>query len=252
MPVQAILSDMEDIQQSIARVAPELDAIDASDLAPLNVDLVSATSIALGVADRVRSYRDRMAKLPEFDLTNVDKLVDYAKATYGLYLDNQPPPAPAEAEALMREASELRSKLLVWSVPLVAAGHFDEAAVARVRSGSGHKDIPADLIQLVTLYRRSWSEVQAICGVTEQDIERAAAQNCDVAGPDILSHTSAAIPRRGRDLDGDLVAVKPPRNQMQPSRKQVLASGDGRSRLASVTSKADFSVLAISTRLSSS
>jgi len=175
MPVQAILSDMEDIQQSIARVAPELDAIDASDLAPLNVDLVSATSIALGVADRVRSYRDRMAKLPEFDLTNVDKLVDYAKATYGLYLDNQPPPAPAEAEALMREASELRSKLLVWSVPLVAAGHFDEAAVARVRSGSGHKDIPADLIQLVTLYRRSWSEVQAICGVTEQDIERAAA-----------------------------------------------------------------------------
>ena len=34
MPVQAILSDMEDIQQSIARVAPELDAIDASDLAP--------------------------------------------------------------------------------------------------------------------------------------------------------------------------------------------------------------------------
>lgn len=136
---------------------------------------MSATSIALGVADRVRSYRDRMAKLPEFDLTNVDKLVDYAKATYGLYLDNQPPPAPAEAEALMREASDLRSKLLVWSVPLVAAGHFDEAAVARVRSGSGHKDIPADLIQLVTLYRRSWSEVQAICGVTEQDIERAAA-----------------------------------------------------------------------------
>ena len=70
---------------------------------------MSATSIALGVADRVRSYRDRMAKLPEFDLANVDKLVDYAKATYGLYLDNQPPPAPAEAEALMREASELRS-----------------------------------------------------------------------------------------------------------------------------------------------
>lgn len=175
MPVQAILSDMEDIQQSIARVAPELDAIDASDLAPLNVDLVSATSIALGVADRVRSYRDRMAKLPEFDLANVDKLVDYAKATYGLYLDNQPPPAPAEAEALMREASDLRAKLLVWSVPLVAAKHFDEASVASIRSGSGNKDIPADLIQLVTLYRRSWAAVQAICGVTEQDLERAAA-----------------------------------------------------------------------------
>jgi hypothetical protein len=37
----------------------------------MNVDLVSATSIALGVSERIVAHRERMAKLPELDVKSI-------------------------------------------------------------------------------------------------------------------------------------------------------------------------------------
>lgn len=197
MTVRSIVTDMEDVERAYARVVAELDKLDATDLAPMNVDLVSATSIVLGVSDRVRSFRDRMAQLPELDLANIDSLVDYAKATWFLYLTQQPAPAPAEAEALMAEATALRAKLLVWTVPLVASGHLSEELVGRIREGSGHKDLPSDLIALVALYRSKWAEVESICGVTEADLNRAAELGTAVFG--MVSRREQEAERPGND-----------------------------------------------------
>lgn len=159
--------------------------MDATDLSAMNVDVVSAASLVLGVAERIVSFRERMAKLPEFDLANVDKLVDYAKATWFVYLTNQPQLPPAELDARLREGAELRSKLLMWATPLVGAGHFDEPAVARIREGAGHKDLASDLVALVGLYRSKWDVVRSICGVTEADLDRAA-----VMGPNVFALVS--------------------------------------------------------------
>jgi hypothetical protein len=166
------LQDLEDAEKAYERVKAELEALPVEALSTMNVDIVSAASIALGVAERILTHRDRMAKLPEFDIRAADNLVDYAKATWFTYVNNLPAPEPADSAQLMNETAELRAKLLMWAAPLVGAGMFDQAAVAKIREGSGNKDTPSDLVALVGLYRSKWDQIKAMCGVTEQDLTR--------------------------------------------------------------------------------
>ena len=69
----------------------------------MNVDVVSATSVVLGVAEGVLAYRDRLAKLPEFDINKVDKLVDYAAAAWYVFITNLSTPEPGNLPALMEK-----------------------------------------------------------------------------------------------------------------------------------------------------
>ncbi|HKO48990.1 MAG TPA: hypothetical protein VJV79_14765 [Polyangiaceae bacterium] len=168
------LQDLEEAEFAYNRVKAEVEALSATDLAVLNVDIVSATSIVLGVADRILTFRDRMVKLPEFEIRQIDNLVDYAKAAWYLYVTNLPVPEPGDAANLIEEVAKLRAKLLMWAAPLVFAGKFDESAIARIKEGSGNKDAPSDLVALVGLYRSKWEEVKSMCGVTEEDLTRGA------------------------------------------------------------------------------
>jgi hypothetical protein len=168
------LQDLEAAELAFSRVKPELDALTQDELAPLNVDVVSATSVALGVSERILAYRERMAKLPEFEIRYVDNLVDYAKAAWYAYVTNLPAPDPQDMTQYMAEVTALRSKMLMWAAPLAGAGKFDETAIARIKDGAGHKDSASDLVALVGLYRSKWDEVKNMCGVTEEELTRAA------------------------------------------------------------------------------
>ena len=178
----SLVTDFEDVEKAYLRVSAELESFDSSTFTYMNVDVESATAIVLGVADQVLAYRERIAKLPEFDMVHVDKLVDYAKAAWFLFVTNQPAVAGKEADALIKEAGELRAKLLVWAPPLVAGGFFEEAAVARVREGGGFKDLASDLVALVALYRSKWQSVGTIVGVTDEELVRAAQLGTAVFG----------------------------------------------------------------------
>src|SRR5690606_22053271 len=174
MALSTPLQDMEEAEHAYERVRGEMEALSIGDLSTMNVDVVSATSIALGVSDRILSFRERMAALPEFDMRSVDNLVDYAKAAWYAYVTNLPEPDPLEAARLMEEVKALRAKLLMWAVPLVGSGFFEEAAIAKIKEGSGNKDAPSDLVALVGLYRSRWDSIEKICGVTEEDLMRGA------------------------------------------------------------------------------
>jgi hypothetical protein len=63
MPAALPLQDLEAAELAYSRVQPELDALPLTELASINVE-----------------HRDRIAKLPEFEIRYVDSLVDYAKA----------------------------------------------------------------------------------------------------------------------------------------------------------------------------
>jgi hypothetical protein len=165
---------LEDAEMAYERVKAELEALSADELSMMNVDLVSATSIALGVAERIVAHRERMAKLPEFNIRYVDGLNDYAKAAWFVYVTNLPAPEPGDGAQLLNEVVELRAKMLMWAAPLVGAGNFDAAAIARIKDGAGNKDAAGDLVALVGLYRARWEDVKSICGVTEQDLTRGA------------------------------------------------------------------------------
>lgn len=174
MASAAPLENLEEAEAAYNRIKAELDALNETELTPLNVDLVSATSIALGVAERIIGHRERMAKLPEFEIRYVDNLVDYAKGAWYAYVTNLPAADPRDLTEYMAEVASLRGKMLMWAAPLVGAGKFDEAAISKIKDGSGHKDSASDLVALVGLYRSKWEEVKNMCGVTEQELVRAA------------------------------------------------------------------------------
>lgn len=166
--------NLQTAEEAYLRVKDELEALPALELSPLNVDLVSAASIVLGVVERLRTFRSRMAALPEFLISNLDKLEDYARCAWYVYITNLPTAEPKETEGLLEEVQALRAKLLMWAEPLVGAGKFERAAIDRVKEGAGHKDAPSDVVALVGLYRARWAEIENMCGVTEQDLERGA------------------------------------------------------------------------------
>jgi hypothetical protein len=173
-PPASPIEELEDAELAYKRVEPEALALGAGELTALNVDVVSATSIILGVARRVLGYRARMAMLPEFDIRDVDALVDRAKAALFATVTNLPPPEPKELEALLLECRTLRRHLLSWAGPLAEMQKFDRAALAQIKRGSGKKDVASDVVALVSLYRSKWDEVRTMCGVTEADLDRGA------------------------------------------------------------------------------
>lgn len=176
MPEQSNLplKGVEDAEAAYKRMEPQATALTEGQFAAANVDIVGATSIILGVCGRIRTFRERMAKLPEFDIRHVDELEDRAKAAWYAVVTNLPAPEPKDFQAMFDECVALRSTLLVWAAPLVHAGKFEQSAIDKIKEGSGNKDIPSDVVALVALYRSRWEEIKGICGVTEAQLERGA------------------------------------------------------------------------------
>jgi hypothetical protein len=205
MPVGKIiqLQDLEDAKAAFIRVQFEIEAQDPNNLTPYNVDILSATSTAIGVAPQLSEYRDRAAKLPDFDIRCFDGLVDFAKAAWYLHVTNLPPVEPPDAAQVQQEMTALRAKLLMWAQPLAASGKFSQAAVDAIRQGSGMKDAASDLVSLVTLYRSVWDQVRTMCGVTEQDLLRAA-----VIGPAVFSMVSRSENAPGPSLTDVALKVR--------------------------------------------
>jgi hypothetical protein len=194
------LQELEGAEESYERVRAEMEALNVAELSALNVDVVSASSIAQGVAERALSFRERMAKLPEFDLKNVDSLLDYARAAWFVYVTNLPIQETASTSELSDECAKLRGKLLMWAAPLVGAGIFEQAALDRVKEGAGAKDVPSDVVALVGLYRSRWEDVKGICAVTDEDLQRGS-----LIGPELFARLSRRdFPNPGISSDGTL------------------------------------------------
>ena len=174
-PVDIVaLRDLEDAERAYQRVQVELDAQDPADLTAQNVDIVAAASVALGVLPTVLSFRPRMVALPEFDPRNVDGLEDFIKAAWFAHITNFRYAEPTDIPRLKEEVYALRAKFLLWAQPLVASGQFAQAALDRIKEGSGDRDAAGDVVALVALFRSKWDTVRNMCGVTASDLERGA------------------------------------------------------------------------------
>jgi hypothetical protein len=184
-PTPAPVQDLEDAGAAYARVSAEALALSEDQFTAMNVDVTVGTSIILGVAVRIVAYRERMAKLPEFDIKHVDNLVDYAKAAWYQAITSLPEPEPKDFQAMLEEGTKLRAHLATWAAPLVHAGIFDQTVIDTIKEGSGNKDIASDVVSYVVLYRSKWNEVKSVCGVTEAELDRGA-----VLGPALFSAVS--------------------------------------------------------------
>jgi hypothetical protein len=187
MPTQnsAPPNSLEDAEAAYKRIEPHAIAVTDDQFSAINIDPIAATSVMIGVASRILAYRERMAKLPEFDIVMVDQLEDRAKAAWYAAITNLPVAEAKDFQQLFQECVTLRTKLLLWAGPLAHAGHFEQAAIDKIKEGAGNKDVPSDVVALVALYRSKWEDIKDMCGVTEAELERGGA-----IGPTVFATVS--------------------------------------------------------------
>jgi hypothetical protein len=203
------IHDLDFSAKSWERVRAEAEGLTEEQLAPMNVDLLTATFTARTALPRIMEYEARMKALAEFEPRNVTGLQDYIEATSFVYAMNTPATPASELEGMIAELVAFRSKALVWGTALATSGVFDPAAIESVRGGAGHKDLIIDVTMLVTTYRSSWSIVKDKCDVREADLDRAAV---------LLPLCADAISRR----DGQLAGSSTPEGTLRVRRAWTL------------------------------
>jgi hypothetical protein len=160
--------------KAFAEVEPVLAALSPGDFAPINTDIPRAVAIAVGAVPHIAKLRGAAAKLPDFDITNIDRLGTYALAAWYAHLLALPETAASALAPLLEEARPLREDLLLTAELLAYKGYFDREAVQNIRAGQGNLDTANDLVALAALFAAGWSEVENRSPVEWTQVERAA------------------------------------------------------------------------------
>jgi hypothetical protein len=199
---QLSLAQLEDAARSLELVAPEMAALDAGELAPMNTNVVAASSIVLRVVPGIVEHRDEMVMLPGFEPRFVDSLPDYAKAARLAFVGSRAGAAAYDGATLAGEVIRLRTKLLVWAIALEHEGIFESGAVETIREG--RRDPATDLVALLTLFGDDKGVATRRTCVTSEDL----AHGAQVASAAFAMRSQRALDRaaQGALEDGPLRA----------------------------------------------
>jgi hypothetical protein len=161
--------------EALQLVRREAEALDADELARINVDVSVAVSTALGALGNLRAMRDAIAsELPNHPIDTIDRLESYALAAWYVHLLSQPTAkAPDTVAALEEEAIPLRELLLSDAGALAKRGKLDAQTVADSRAGSGQIDRANDLVALFALFTSAWPDISDKTAATEAEVRRA-------------------------------------------------------------------------------
>ena len=143
---------------------------------PVNLDIPTAASIALGAHERLLELRPLIVEqLPEHPVELLDELPTYAQAAWFAHLIAMPPIDDGNRlKKLLEEAQPLRESLLVAAEALAHRGLVSPDRVAEIRAGVGNIDRAGDLVALSALFRQAWPAVGSKTAILEGEVERAA------------------------------------------------------------------------------
>jgi hypothetical protein len=167
--------------KAFAEVEPLLAKLSPDNLAPINVDIPRAVSIAVGAVPHLAKLRGDASKLPDFDINDIDRVGTYALAAWYAHLLTLPEVTASALAALLEEAKPIRESMLLAAELLAHHGYFDRKAVEAIRAGQGNLDTANDLVTLAALFSSGWSQVENRSPVEWTHVERAAK-----LGPEIL------------------------------------------------------------------
>jgi hypothetical protein len=173
--VNAILASRTASSAALDRVLPELQALKASEVRSLIVDVPTAVSRVLGAAPKVLALRaDIVRDAPSIDIRKIECLQDYAYALQEAHVRCLGTgKSPDELRALGDEGDALRDLLRSDGLALVNRGLIDPACLAACSGLAGYKTIATELGVLSSVMISHWPQIQGKCGVTEQDLKRA-------------------------------------------------------------------------------
>jgi len=161
--------------EALARIAPDIAALNPEQLVQVNLDLQEATATILGVMPEVMAVRDRIVKeLPAFDIGQVDKLEDYALALRFAHAAYQTATLPPDALAELSEsATRLRERLVADATALAFHQLVDGRKLESLKGAKGIQNVAQDLEMLSQIFIESWPKIQGKSATVAEDLQAA-------------------------------------------------------------------------------
>jgi hypothetical protein len=152
-------------------------ALEEATLLPVNVDLPTAVTTAVGAMPQILAQRDRVKdELPKFDLSHFDQLEQFALAAahaHGNFLAASSPP-----EALLdlnTKGMAMRDMLYTDAVALAGRGLISGDRIGDFKANVGYKNVTYDLIGLASLLRQNWDKISTRTGIQASELDAAEA-----------------------------------------------------------------------------
>jgi hypothetical protein len=176
-PCPGAVADAPSEQQmhlAYERVVQQLPAPPFDRPLPLNVNVGTWLLTMLGAVPRILPHRPTLARLPTFDVTQLDQLQLHALAlAHAQGLRNAAAEATNDVTELARRQRETRERLLVDAAALAQRGHLEPARVDKLAEGVSYLAIAFDVVGLVELLFEHWSAIAGKTAVTRQELELA-------------------------------------------------------------------------------
>lgn len=188
----------DEIAQAYAKLAPELDALNAAEVARVYTDVPTAVSLTLGALPGLEALIPEMkAAFVRPPLAELSRLRTRALGLLYTHL-RQVPPTERSLEADLEVAKDLRDRLLSVADAHVRYGEMSANSVAKIREGSGHLDRANDLIALSALFRSSWKSLEPRTLVSRSELDQASELGTRLIALLGERSLSASPPRSGR------------------------------------------------------
>ena len=160
-------------REAYERLVVEIQAVPASDLVPITLDLQSTVTTVLGVWNEIRGFRaDFVSALPSFDITLFDALESYALAlghTQTVYQTANEP--PTSLVLLAGTVNKTREILVANVTLLIAMGLLEASVLGDLKGANGHKNIGFDVFALSNILKKNWAQVSSKLTLTLVDLD---------------------------------------------------------------------------------
>lgn len=129
-------------------------AIDLRSAKPYGLDAIYASMTAAAILTRLEPYLEAMTALPGIDTTKLERFALYAEALYFTQTTLVSRASRAkQMPALASEGWKVREIFMKYADLLVTLERFPADVLARLREGSGYRDLIEDLGALTAWFR---------------------------------------------------------------------------------------------------
>lgn len=154
---------------------PEIMAVPDDEALQINVDVMSAVTLVLGVLPELRALRSQIVHdLIHFDIERFDKLEQYALAlSHADTRHRNTFPNKAAIAQLGDELALVRDRLYGNAASLASFGLIDAQHLQNCKKESGYQAVARDILTLCDAFRQSWKAVEGKSPVTLQTLSDA-------------------------------------------------------------------------------
>lgn len=154
---------------------PEIMAVPDEDALQINVDIVGAVTLVLGVLPELRGLRPQIVdELNRFDIERFDKLEQYALAmSHADTRHRNTFPNKAVIAQLGDDLTLMRDRLLGNAESLASFGLIDPQPLQACKKESGYQAVARDVFTLCDTFRQHWKDVEGKSPVTLQALSDA-------------------------------------------------------------------------------